>query len=103
VSVGFQLRLGELRGAWRALSAGLLFKLVLGPALVAALLVLGLHAGGKIVQVTIFEAAMGPQIGGAIVAMESGLDAKLVGLMVGIGIPVSLLTAAAWCYLLGGV
>ena len=103
VSVGLQLRLGDLRGVWRTLSAGLLFKLVLGPALVALLLVLGLRAHGTITQVTVFEAAMGPQIGGAIVAMENGLDAKLVGLMVGVGIPLSLLTAAAWCYLLGGV
>jgi len=103
VSVGYQLRLGELRGSWQALSAGLLFKLVLGPALIAVLFILGLHAGGKVIQVTVFEAAMGPQIGGAIVAMENGLDAKLVGLMVGLGIPLSLLTAAAWAYLLGGV
>ena len=103
ISVGSQLRLGELRGAWRALSAGLLYKLVLGPALVAALLVLGLHAGGKVIQVTVFEAAMGPQIGGAIVAMEYGLNPRLVGLMVGVGVPLSLLTAAAWCRLLGGV
>ena len=103
ISVGYQLRLGELRGIWPALSAGLLFKLVLGPALIAMLFILGLHAGGKVIQVTVFEAAMGPQIGGAIVAMENGLDPRLIGLMVGVGIPLSLLTAAAWCYLLGSV
>ena len=103
ISVGCQLQLGELRGAWRELSAGLLYKLVLGPAFVAILFILGLHAGGKVVQVTIFEAAMGPMIGGSIVAMEHGLDPRLVSLMVGLGIPLSILTATAWCYLLGGV
>lgn len=103
ISVGYQLRLGESRGVWQALSAGLFFKLVLGPALVATLFILGLHASGKVIQVTVFEAAMGPQIGGAIVAMDYGLDSRLVGLMVGIGIPLSLLTAAAWSYLLGGI
>ncbi|MBV9777110.1 MAG: hypothetical protein JO143_08675 [Acetobacteraceae bacterium] len=46
---------------------------------------------------------MGPQIGGAIVAMEYGLDPKLVTLMVGIGIPLSLLTAALWSGLLGAI
>lgn len=103
ISVGTQLRLGEMRGAWPALSAGLLYKLVLGPALVAALFILGLHAGGKVVQVAVFESAMGPMIGGSIVAMENGLNPRLVGLVVGLGIPLSLLTAAAWCYALGGV
>ena len=103
VSVGIQLRLGELRGLLSTLLAGLLYKLVLGPALIAALFVLGLHAGGKVIQVTVFEAAMGPMIGGSIVAMEHGLDPRLVGLMVGLGIPLSLLTAAAWSVLLGGV
>ncbi|MBV9655584.1 MAG: AEC family transporter [Acetobacteraceae bacterium] len=103
VSVGSQLRLGDLRGHLPSLSAGLLYKLVLGPGLVAGFFILGLHAGGKVVQVTIFEAAMGPMIGGSIVAMDHGLDPRLVGLMVGVGIPLSLATAAAWCYLLTGV
>ena len=103
VSVGYQLRLGELRGLGRELSAGLLFKLVLGPALVAALFVLGLRASGPLVQVTVFEAAMGPQIGGAIVAMQHGLNPRLVTLMVGLGIPLSIATAAAWWWLLAGV
>ena len=102
VSVGFQLRLGEARGRSRALSAGLAFKLVLGPALVAALLMGGLGATGRVAEVAVFEAAMGPQIGGAILAMQHGLDPRLVTLMVGIGIPLSLLTAAAWWYVLSG-
>jgi hypothetical protein len=103
VSVGYQLRLGELRGNGRELSTGLLFKLVLGPAVVAALLVPGLGATGKVAQVTIFEAAMGPQIGGAIVAMQHGLNPRLVTLMVGVGVPLSIGTAAAWWWLLGGI
>jgi malate permease and related proteins len=103
ISVGCQLRLGWMRDTWRPLSVGLLYKLVLGPAIVAALLILGLHAGGTMIQVTVFEAAMGPMIGGSIVAMENDLDPRLVSLMVGLGIPLSLLTAAAWSVLLGGV
>lgn len=103
VSVGFQLRLDDLRGVWPALSAGLLYKLVLGPAVIAMLFIIGLHVTGKVVQVTLFEAAMRPQIGGAIVAMDHGLESRLVGLMVGIGIPLSLLTAATWSYLLAAV
>jgi predicted permease len=50
------------------------------------------------VQITIFEAAMPPQIGAAIVAMERDLDPQLVTLMVGIGIPLSFLTLPMWRY-----
>ena len=103
VSVGYQLRLSGLRGASAPLASGLVFKLVLGPAAMALLFVGGLHASGELAQVTIFEAAMGPQIGGAIVAMENGLNPRLVGLMVGVGIPLSILTASIWSLLLHAV
>jgi malate permease and related proteins len=103
VSVGFQLRLNGLGTCRGELTAGLLYKLVLGPALVALIFVLGLRAGGAVLQVTLFEAAMGPQIGGAIIAIEHGLNARLVTLMVGLGIPLSLLTAALWSQLLGAL
>jgi hypothetical protein len=76
---------------------------LLGPALVTGLFVLGLRTGGSVLQVTIFEAAMAPMIGGAIVAMDHGLNPRLVTLMVGLGIPLSLLTAAAWCQMLTGL
>jgi malate permease and related proteins len=52
--------------------------------------------------VTIFEAAMAPQIGAAIVAMEHKLDPQLVTLMVGIGIPLSFLTLPLWWLVLRG-
>jgi malate permease and related proteins len=67
---------------------------VIGPALVASVLIGGLGARGVVVQVTVFEAAMGPMIGGAIVALDYGLNPRLVTLMVGLGLPLSLLTAA---------
>jgi predicted permease len=51
-------------------------------------------------RVTLFEAAMGPQIGGAIVAVQHGLNPPLVSLMVGLGIPLSFLTLPLWSYAL---
>jgi predicted permease len=45
VSVGYQLRLAELRGRLAALSAGLAFKLVMGPARIMALFTGALGAG----------------------------------------------------------
>ena len=103
VSVGYQLRLGDLAGRIPALSLGLLFKLVFGPVLIAIVLVKLVGTNGPMTQVTIFEAAMAPQIGAAIVAMEHKLDPPLVTLMVGIGIPLSFLTLPLWWYVLQGI
>ena len=100
VSVGYLLRLSAGSGRLKVLCLGLGFKLLLGP--LAILLidagVLGLR--GPIVQVTIFEVAMGPMIGAAIVAMDNDLDPSLVTLMVGIDIPLSFLTLPGWWWLL---
>jgi len=100
VSVGYQIQWSGLRGKLAQLSLGLGFKLVAAPALVA-LLFAGLLGGrGEVVQITIFEAAMAPQIGAAIVAMDHDLDPALVTLMVGIGTPLSFLTVPLWWHLL---
>jgi predicted permease len=96
VSVGLQLRLGEIRGFGRALGIGLAFKLVVGPLLIALIYVGALSWSGETSRVTVFEAAMGPQIGGAIVAMQYGLSPPLITLMVGIGILLSFLTLPLW-------
>ncbi len=45
---------------------------------------------------------MEPMIGAATVAMQNGLNPRLITLMVGIGIPLSLATAALWFLLLTG-
>lgn len=103
VSVGYQLRLSQVSGKGRALAAGLLFKLVIGPALVLLLFAGVLGAGGPVIRVTIFEAAMAPMIGASIVAMQHDLDPPLLTLMVGIGIPLSFLTLPVWAHLLQGV
>lgn len=100
VSVGFQIQFSEMRGRMRELSVGLAFKLIAAP-MVIGLLYAGLFDGrGEMTQITIFEAAMPPQIGAAIVAMDHDLDPQLVTLMVGIGIPLSFLTLAAWRHVL---
>jgi predicted permease len=100
VSVGLQLRLDQLRGNRSPLALGLSFKLLLAP-LVLAILYLGvLQMTGEVARVTLFEAAMGPQIGGAIVAIQHGLNPPLITLMVGVGITLSFLTLPLWWYAL---
>ena len=102
VSVGYQLRLSQIRGRLPLLGIGLTFKLVIGPLLIFLLFVVLLGQRGPVIQVTVFEAAMGPMIGAAIVAMDHDLDPGLVTLMVGIGIPASFVTLAGWWWLLQG-
>jgi predicted permease len=98
ISVGLQLRLGEIAGRTSLLALGLGYKLVAGP-----LIILALYAGliglrGETTELTVFEAAMPPMIGGAIVAMQYGLDAKLITLMVGIGTVAGFLTLPFWAH-----
>ncbi len=103
ISIGLQLRFAEFKGKLAPLAAGLGFKLLLGPALILVLLTEILGLGGRVAQITVFEAAMGPQIGGSIVALKHGLDRPLVILMVGIGIPLSFATVPFWWWLLQGL
>ena len=100
VSVGLQLRLGQLQGNRLSLALGLAFKLLLAPLALALLYVGLLGATGRIVQITLFEVAMGPQIGGAIVGIQYGLNPALITLMVCIGITLSFLTLPLWWYAL---
>jgi predicted permease len=100
VSVGYQLQLSHVQRKMQPLIVGLLFKLVIGPALILLLFAGVLRAQGPVLSVTVFEAAMGPMIGASIVAMDHELDPPLVTMMVSIGIPLSFLTVPAWWHLL---
>ena len=102
-SVGFQLRVSEIRGELKPLGIGLLFKLILGPAFLTLLYVKILGGSGTIMQVTLFEAAMAPMITAGIIAVDHKLNPSLVTLMLGIGIPLSFITLPVWWWLLQGV
>jgi hypothetical protein len=67
---------------------------------------LGLYLGlgaqrDGVLAVTILEAAMAPMITGAVLAAERDLAPSLASNMVGLGVPLSLLTVPAWAWLLG--
>ena len=100
LSVGYQIQWSAVRGKMTELGVGLGFKLVAAPALISLLFVWVFGARGEAVQISVFEAAMAPQIGASIVAIERNLDPPLVTLMVGIGIPLSFLTLPVWWHLL---
>lgn len=96
VSVGFQLSFIGMREELKPLSAGLAYKLLLGPALIYLLYVTMLGTSGTVMQVTIFEAAMAPMITAGIIAIDHDLRPQLVGMLVGIGIPLSFVTVFFW-------
>jgi predicted permease len=100
LSVGYQLRFSALRGRVRLVGAGLFYKLALAPLLVA-LIFHALGGRGMVFKVTVLQAAMAPMISAGIVATEYGLDATMADLMIGVGIPVSILTVPILKGLLG--
>jgi predicted permease len=103
VSVGLQLRLDQLSGIRVPLSIGIAFKLFVGPALVMLVYVGLLRAAGNVVQITLFESAMGPMIGASIVAIQHRLNPPLITLLVGLGITASFVSLPLWWYVLQGV
>lgn len=103
VSVGLQLRLDRFAGRGSFLAAGLVFKLLLGPFILLVLYVFVLGRDGETTRITLFESAMGPMIGGAIVATRHGLDPPLVALMVGVGIVSSFVTLPLWWLVLARI
>ena len=96
LSVGLQLRLGALRSQARLLSIGLGYKLLACPAMVFAVLWLLDAELDMTSHVSLIEAAMPPMIGAGIVAAEARLDAPLVSTMIGVGVPLGLVTATLW-------
>lgn len=98
VAVGFQLHLsrGVLARQWRPLVYGLGFKLVLMPLVFIGLYIYVLGSTTTSTHITILESAMAPMITACVVAIEFGLKAEIATLMMGIGIPLSLVTVPIW-------
>lgn len=94
VSVGVQLSLdlSHIKTHGFQLLLGLSYKLVLAPILFMVFYFWGLGNATDPAKIAVLESAMAPMITGAIVAAEFDLDTDVANLMVGIGIPLSLLT-----------
>ncbi|MBJ6761615.1 AEC family transporter [Myxococcaceae bacterium JPH2] len=94
-AVGFQLQLRGVRQRLPALALGLSYKLVLAPGVILVALALVPGVALLVRQATVLQAAMAPMVTGAILAADHDLDPELAVLMVGVGIPLSFLTAPA--------
>ena len=96
VSIGLQLKTAAVSTYRTPLAFGLAFKLIVAPLMMTALYVGAFHRTDDTMRVTIFEAAMGPQVAGGIVAAQYGLNSPLVTMMVGAGIVLSFVTLPFW-------
>jgi predicted permease len=96
VSVGTQLRLGHLSGRASPLAMGLGWKMALAPAMILLIGTLAGVADPLTLHVTVFEMAMPPMVTAGIIAQEHDLDTPLASLMLGVGIPLSLVTLPVW-------
>ena len=100
VSVGLQLKIDRRSQHWKFLRLGLLFKLIITPAIFFLLYKIILKGKGVAVDVSVMESAMAPMITGTILASNYGLKPKLSSMMVGIGIPLSFATLAIWYFII---
>ena len=105
IAVGFQLKLSKevLIRQWKPLVLGLSFKLILAPMIFVVLYVFIFSSRTFPVRITILQAAMAPMILGAVLAEEFGLNAEIANLMVGVGIPISILTVYLWNQILSKI
>lgn len=100
LSIGLQLRFESKSKHWKFLGIGLLYKLIITPALIYLLYIVILNQNSKMIQVSVMEAAMAPMITASILAATHGLKPRLCSMMVGFGIPVSFLTLFFWYLIL---
>lgn len=90
LSVGLQMNLTVPRQQTRALLLGLSYKLLLAPLLIYGLYHALAQQHGRVVDLCVVGAAIGPMNTAAVVADRYGLDPPLAAQMVGLGIPLSL-------------
>lgn len=96
ISVGMQLKPKIDLLVWKEISAGLIYKLILAPAVIYIIAVYILNLNGLIFRVSIIETAMPPMVMGSVLATQFELNPPLANLMIGIGIPLSAATLALW-------
>lgn len=98
-SIGLQLRFNSWKTELSSLSAGLIYKLLLAPALII-LLALIFNMKGQVVQISVFEAAMPSIVTSYVLIDELKLNTKLANLMIGLGIVLAFITTAFWWFIL---
>ena len=95
-AVGLALRFDRLKGHVAPLALGLGHRLFLAPlALFGFYWLLG-QTGDPVARVALLEMAMPPMLGASIIALNHDLEPDLGALLIGVGVPLSMLTAWGW-------
>jgi len=98
-SIGMQLRFNGWEKQRGQLSMVLLYKLLIAPLLVlAAAVITGVW--GNVAKISIFEASMPTFITASVVAEQFNLNFRLINLIIGIGILLSLMSTFMWANIL---
>jgi len=95
-AVGFALQPKHITGRLSALSVGLVFRLLIAPLALLGIYSLLHQTSDPVAKVALLEMAMPPMVGASIIAADNDLEPDLVALVLGIGVPLSMLTAWAW-------
>lgn len=98
-SIGLQLNFGIVKSEIPNISYALIYKLILAPAIVV-LIALSLGLKGEIIQVSMFEMAMPSLVATSIILNQFKLNTKVGNSVIGLSIPIGLLTTFIWYQLL---
>ncbi len=102
-AVGYALRPGHLAGRLAPLSVGLGYRLSAAPLALVLMYCALNQASDPVAKVAMLEMAMPPMLGASILAMEHDLEPDLVALLIGVGVPLSMLTTWGWWSVIAGM
>src|SRR5262249_59767070 len=91
-AVGYSLRFDKIRGRLAPLGVGLGCRHVVAPLAILLMYVVLGQAGHPVAKIAVLEAAMPPMLGASMIAMDHELEPDLVASLIGIGVPLSILT-----------
>lgn len=99
LSVGMQLNLNGWRSEWRFIGVVSLYKLLIAPLLIlAVVLIAGFK--GDVARISVFEMAMPTLLSSSIVADRYNVHPKLVSLIIGISILTGLASTGLWYFVI---
>lgn len=101
-AVGYALRIDRLKHHLAPLGVGLTHRLLLAPALLIGMYAALGDTSDPVAKIAMLEMAMPPMLGASVIAMDNDLEPDLIAALIGIGVPLSMLTAFGWWRLIAG-
>ena len=98
-SVGLQLKFNGWRKLVPQISAAMVYKLLIAPAVVLLVAIL-LGVNGDIAKISVFEVAMPTLLTASIIAEQFRLNTKLTNLTIGFGIIIGFVSVTFWYYVI---